>query len=234
MKAFYIKSNVFLLRIKRCFTAVLLLVFALFSGFFSACTTETVYFDYVSELRNNIFIAKNETFSLRIYSVCKESPYQADGIPRECVTRTEVYLLAPSGDKICNLSFSDGKQSYGGEMSYDSVKAEYYYSCTLDISACKTLSCHVEYGDEVLDFTAHSVLTETTLSPQAVLETLRTAEAELFASMTDKYGFTGEIYLRLIYEDAPFYYVGVISRNGEIYAFLMNAETGKILAKRQS
>ena len=52
--------------------------------------------------------------------------------------------------------------------------------------------------------------------------------------MTDKYGFTGEIYLRLIYEETAYYYVGIIDRNGNIYAFLVNAQTGKILAKRQS
>ena len=53
-------------------------------------------------------------------------------------------------------------------------------------------------------------------------------------SMTDKYGFTGEIYIRLIYEDAPYYYVGIIDRNGTINAFLLNATSGKILAKRQT
>jgi hypothetical protein len=51
--------------------------------------------------------------------------------------------------------------------------------------------------------------------------------------MTDKYGFTGEIYLRLLYEDAPYYYVGVINRKGEITAFLVNATTGKVLAQRK-
>ena len=50
--------------------------------------------------------------------------------------------------------------------------------------------------------------------------------------MTDKYGFSGEIYLRLIYEDSPYYYVGIIERNGTVHAFLINAQTGKILAKR--
>ena len=52
--------------------------------------------------------------------------------------------------------------------------------------------------------------------------------------MTDKYGFAGEIYIRLLYEEAPYYYVGIIDRSGGCNAFLMNAETGKILARRQS
>jgi uncharacterized membrane protein YkoI len=52
--------------------------------------------------------------------------------------------------------------------------------------------------------------------------------------MTDKYGFKGEIYFRLIYEGNPYYYIGIINRNGEITAFLINAKTGKTLARRNS
>lgn len=51
--------------------------------------------------------------------------------------------------------------------------------------------------------------------------------------MTDEYGFAGEIYLRLLYEDAPYYYVGVVSKGGKTTAFLLNGKTGKLLAKRE-
>ena len=171
---------------------------------------------------------------LRIYSVRKESPYHADGIPRQSVMRTEVYFLAPSGDKTCTLALYEGENKYGGEMSYDSVKAEYYFSCTLDVSNCQTLRCEIEYGDTMVELTAESVRSKSILSPESALTILQTEEKDLFTAMTDKYGFSGEIHLRLIYEDAPFYYIGIINRKGEIYAFLLNAETGKILAKRQS
>lgn len=50
--------------------------------------------------------------------------------------------------------------------------------------------------------------------------------------MTDANGFAGEIYLRLIYEDVPYYYVGIIDREGRIFALLVDSEDGKILAKR--
>jgi uncharacterized membrane protein YkoI len=56
------------------------------------------------------------------------------------------------------------------------------------------------------------------------------AELEIFLR---KYGFTGEICIRLLYEDAPYYYVGVIGQNGKTTAFLLNGKTGKLLAKRE-
>ncbi len=199
-----------------------------------ACQKQVEYFDYVSELRSNVFLATSDDFSLRIYSVVKESPYSADGVPRERNTRTEIWLTAPSGDKECNVSFTVGGTPYGGEMSFDNVKAEYYLACPLDTSTLTKLDCTFTYGETEYKLTAESVRSETTLSPETVLKTLVNAEAELFTAMTDKYGFAGEIYLRLIYEDSPYYYVGVINRNGKTNAFLINATSGKILAKREA
>ena len=188
----------------------------------------------MSELRSNIFLAQNEDFSLRIYAVEKENPYVPDGIKKETSCRTEVYLIAPSGEKNCELSFSVDGKTYGGEMSFDNVRAEYYYSCTLDISALTELPCEITYGESKVSLTASSVKTPSVISPYYVLQTLIQTEPELFSSLTDKYGFAGEIYIRLLYEDSPYYYVGVMDRNGNSHAFLINAQTGKILAKRQA
>ena len=226
-------SKKFSLKKKCCLRSFCLLISTVFLCLFCGCKNELDYFAYVSELRSNILLAEADGFLLRVHAVEKELPYLSDGIPQERSTRTEIYLVAPAGDKTCNVAFSCGKREYGGEMSFDNVKTEYYFSCSLDISAERELPVRIEYGETVLELVAHSVKTENTITPQAALHTLQKAESELFASMTDKYGFSGEIYLRLIYEDSPYYYVGVINRNGEVNAFLLNAETGKILAKRK-
>ena len=214
-------------------TIVTLLSFALLFCF-SACQRKIEYFDYVSELRSNIFLAESNELSLRIYAVAKETPYVTDGIKKEISTLTEIYLTAPSGNREYNVSFNVNGRNYGGDMSFDNVKAEYYFSCTLDVSEFSSIECRIDSGSENTTLTATSVLTSSTLTPKTVLKNLQTAESELFSSLTDKYGFAGEIYIRLIYEDSPYYYVGVIDRESHIHAFLINAETGKILARRQS
>ncbi len=210
---------------------LLALFFPIF--FFVACEKESVdYFTYVSELRSNVFLAEKEGYSLRIFAVEKEYPYAADGVKRDTSLRTEIHFFAPSGEKTTTVSFLVNDKNYGGEMSYDNVKASYYFSCSLDVSNLQNIDCTITYGEEKLSFCAQSVKTKNTLSPKAILTKLQQSEKELFASLTDKYGFAGEIYIRLLYEDFPYYYVGIIDRNGQITAFLMNGETGKILAKR--
>ena len=119
-------------------------------------------------------------------------------------------------------------------MSYDVVKGEYYYACPVDVSTQKELLCQIKYAESQTELTAVSILTPSTLSPQAALNKIQVEKGEVFSSLTDKYGFAGEIYLRLLFEDAPYYYIGIIDRQGNCTAFLMNAETGKILAERQT
>jgi len=221
------------LNAKKRFLPVFLCLLTLFYGFCS-CAKKLDLSDYVSELRSNIYIAEKDGFSLRIYAVLKESPYVADGIVQERSARVEAHLIAPEGQETCRLTFSYGGKDYGGEMSFDNVKTEYYFSRTLELSNASELPCVIEYGSTKVEFTAVSVKTAETLSPENILKNLHREESEFFSSLTDKYGFSGEIYLRLIYEDAPYYYVGVIDRNGKINAFLLNANTGKILAKRKS
>ena len=202
--------------------------------YLTACKKTIDYFSYVSELRDNIFLAESEDFSLRIYSVQKESPYIADGIPQESSARTELYLLAPTNCEPYSIHFNIAGKEYGGELSYDNVKSEYYLYLSLDLSKEKSLSCRLEYNAECVELEANSVLCGEEIPPKTLLQNLQTENADLFSAMTDKYGFCGEIYFRLIYEGSPYYYVGIIHRNGEITAFLINAKTGKTLARRNS
>ena len=199
-----------------------------------ACEKDVDYFEDVSELRLNILLGETDGLSARIYAVEKEHPYVADGTKRNVSKRTEIYLSAPSGDKEYILSFSIDGQPYSGDAVYDNVKAEYYFSCEADSSNLNTLSILIEYDDTKVELNATSVRTEHTLSPNDALKKLCDENKDLFTGLTDKYGFAGEIYIRLIYEDAAYYYFGIIEKSGKITAFLMNAENGKILAKRES
>ncbi len=212
----------------KAFLLLLLLPVALFFG----CKRQLDYFSYASEVRSNIFLAQEGDFSLLIYAVQKETPYVADGIPQESSHRFEARFTAVSGDKNASITFQIDGKAQGGELSYDNVKSEYFYSCTLDVSKLTEIECHIEYGEQSFLLTAKSVLTAETLTPKNALDKLIEDERDLFNGMTDEYGFSGEIYIRLLYEESPYYYLGVIDREGNTHAFLMNAETGKILAKR--
>lgn len=220
-------------RPKNAFRALLSLTFCLLVFLMTACKKPIDYFDYVCELRSNIFLAHTDEFSLRVFATEKETPYLADGIKRETNVLTEIHLTAPSGTKTYAVSFEIDGETYGGEFSYDNVKGEHYLSCTLDISSQTEIPFIITCENEQTTLIAKSVLTQNELTPQRALNKLIESEKELFSSLTDEYGFAGEIRLRLIYEENPYYYIGVTDRNGNTTAFLLNATTGKILAKHE-
>ena len=203
-------------------------------AFLSACEKQVDYFEYVSELRSNILLGEQDGFCIRVYAVEKENPYAADGLKRDINKRTEIYLTAPSGEKEYFIALTVDGTLYRGDAVYDNVKSEYYFSCQADVSKLCVLPICVEFGDTKVELNTQSVKTENVLTPTAALKKLCDEHGETFSSLTDKYGFAGEIYIRLIYEDAAYYYFGIIEKSGKITAFLMNAESGKILAKRES
>lgn len=210
--------------------ALLLLPATIFA--LSACSGKTDPFDNVSELRSNILIGNYNNLYLRAYASERETPYAADGYARERTPLAEVRLSAPAGLEY-DLSFTYAGKEYGGDMSFDNVKAEFYYSCTLDLSEASEIAFTVRWEDGTADITATTVRTAETLRPEEVLEKVRRAESEKFSSLTDRHGFSGEIYLRLLYEDAPYYYVGIIDRDGGILALLVDATKGTVLARRE-
>ena len=192
------------------------------------------YFDYVSELRSNILTATQKDYSLRVYAIEREYPYIADGVRRESTSYTEIRFNAPSGDRTCRLTFSASGKNFNGEAAYDNVKCEYFYSCSADLTNADSLTVQITYGDESFALTALTVKKSNTLSPRQVLNKLQENEKETFALLTEDNAFIGEIYLRLICEDEPYYYVGLITKDGKIRAYLLTADTGKVLAKRES
>ena len=123
---------------------------------------------------------------------------------------------------------------YGGEMSYDNVKEEYFFSVSADVSALRSLDVRIRYGNEEISLTARTIKTETTLSPREILEKLKENEPAVFETLTNENGFVGEINLRLISDDSPYYYVGLIEKSGKTRAYLLTSDTGRVLAKRES
>ena len=220
---------------RRIFGFTVAIFFLLLTLFlFPSCKKQEDYFSYLSEYRSNLFLAQTETFSVRLYALEKEHPFVADGNVGEKTKRAEVYITAKDGSENCTISFPVGDNNYGGECSYDSVKREYFYSCAVDISTLHSIPLSLQFGESRYEVTAHSVKRTDTLSGEEILARLQTQTPDLFSSLTTKNGFLAEIHLRILYEETPYYYVGIVEKTGKITAFLLDATTGNILAKRES
>ena len=211
-----------------CCILLLLLSFASLC----ACNQTPVLTDYISEYRNNLFLYDGDGFFIKAQNTVREHPYIADGYKGEMTHRAELFITAPSGTQACQLSFIADGIEHSGDASYDSVKHHFYYSCAADLSTTESLPLRITFDGNKQEITLTSVKNKTLLQPSQLLDTLFREEGELLKPLLHGKEFLGELHIRLLYENAPYFYVGVVDRSGNITAFLMDGKTGKILAKR--
>lgn len=200
----------------------------------TACKSKIDYFAYLSENRSNILVAEGEDYRLKIYAVDKEYPYCTDGFIGEVTSRAEIYLSVKNGGDTCRIAFKHDGHDVEGEMSYDSVTGEYFFSCAANIKEATQLTVDLQHGENKWQTNALTVKDQNTLSSKQVLTSLLEKSKSTFDALTKEKTFEGEIYLRLIYESAPYYYVGITGRDKKTTAFLIDAVSGNILATKQN
>ena len=221
------------LKLKRFFSTLLCMLILLLSlGSLCSCNKTPDLTDYISEHRNNLFLYSGDGFFVKAQNTIKEHPYVADGYKGELTHRAELFITAPVDIKNCLVTFITDGIEHHGEASYDNVKRHFYYSCAADLSETESLPLRISFDGAEREITLASVKKETLLQPAELLNKLFSEEADLFKALRHGKEFLGELYIRLLYENAPYFYVGVVDRSGNITAFLMDGKTGKILAKR--
>ena len=79
-------------------------------------------------------------------------------------------------------------------------------------------------------YQTESVLYEGVIGCERALDCVIEKNADYFKRLCDGNVFLGEIFIRLLYDEGCYYYVGVCDRQGAVKAFLVDGEQGKIIA----
>lgn len=196
----------------------------------SGCKKKGInYSEYVSEKRTDIFLYSDDGLEIKIYISEKETPYSADGIKGEVSPLTEIFVTLPRNYDEVNVSA--GKIE--GEMSYRAVENLYYLSVSGGDISGESVDVTLTCGGESKTYSAVSVLYNGVLSCDDALKCVIEHEQDLFNSITENGIFCGEIFIRLLYDDGCYYYVGVCDRNKKINAFLVDGERGRIVASKE-
>ena len=215
---------------------LLLFLLCLLSWVFSvslfACNPKNDLSDLVSEYRNNLFLYEDETLSVKAHNLQREYPYVADGYKGEMNCRVELFVCTPTETARCEIVFFVDGVQHGGEASFDVVKRQFYFSCAADVADAPSLQVRIRLDETEKELTLRSVKSPDLLPLPELLNALFAQEKELQKKLTENGEFACELYVRILYEDAPYFYVGVVDRKGTIHAFLLNGKTGEILAKR--
>jgi hypothetical protein len=216
---FYMKKIIFILFLCLGFCVV-----------FSSCTKKVDYYSYISELRKEIYLYEEDDFTCKIYVSDRETPYLSDGIKGQINSIVEVFVYMNDTPKEVEIAFGNLQ----GEMNYLSVSKSFYLSFTSDEINADKVQINLNIDGKQKQIEALNVMYDGVIDAESALKCVCEYDAGLFEKLTVNNVFNGEIYLRLLYDDGCFYYVGVIDKSGTTNAYLVDGETGRILAQRSS
>lgn len=197
-------------------------------AFANRLTKECVLSDYISEIRYDTFAYSDDNLSIKANFIEREQPLKCDGIKGEMQKTVEVEIAFANNPEKVDLAFLDKS----GEMSYQSVENKFVFSCSQEKIDAKNFEITLNYSDKSDTYTLISVIDANILTPNAALDCVREFDAGTIDRLIDGNSFLGEIYVRLIFDEECFYYVGICDRSGNITAYLLNAETGRVIATK--
>jgi hypothetical protein len=195
---------------------------------FCACSKKIDFTDYISDERYNIFLYSNDGTEIKINCNIRETPFCTDGIVGERENTLEVFVTLPK--TYGKVEFSS--EFLEGEMNYNAGDRNYTLSGSGSLSG-ETVDVSLNTDGKSETFTLQSVLYEGVIDTATALDCVLERDGELFTSMTENNIFCGEIFVRLLYDEGCYYYVGVCNRSKKITAFLVDGERGKIIATRE-
>ena len=197
--------------------------------FFCGCGKKVNYLDYISEKRSNIYLYSDDEFEVKIHIAQKEAPYSTDGIKGEVSSFCEIFVSLPKNYDEVEISVAD----ISGQMNYKAVENRYYLSQSGGNIVGDAVPVTLTFGGESKQFTVVSVLYSGVISCEDAVNCAIEYDSELFASLTQKDLFLGEIFVRLLYDEGCYYYVGVCDRNQKITAYLIDGERGTVIATKE-
>lgn len=196
---------------------------------FSACATNTDYTSYISEKRSEIYLYSDDETQIKIYCVTREQPYCADGVCGEMCALTEIFVNFASTPEKVEISIG----GFNGEMNYEAVEKQFSLTYSAAAFSSDSVELTLNCDGKEKTYRALNVCDSGIINcEQAVLCAVE-YDRELFESLKIKKDFNGEIYVRLLYDEGCYYYVGVCDRNKNITAYLLDGGTGKVITSKK-
>lgn len=195
----------------------------------AACSKETDYTLFISEKRSEIYMYSDDDVDFKIYCVEREQPYLSDGICGEMCKIVEVYASFPAAYESVEVTV----EGFSGEMNYVAVDRQFTLSYSADPFSSDGVNVKLAYGKEQKTFRALNVADGGTMTCEQAVRCAADHDKELFESLKRKNGFSGEIYVRLLYDEGCYYYVGVCDRDKNVSAYLVDGVKGKVISKKK-
>ena len=196
--------------------------------------TNNDYFEYVSQLRTDLFIGAADDIEIKAYAERREQPLKNDGYANELHDFVIIKLtfLQPQNSVITDLSvdFCIFDEQYAASLAFNAQADSYVATVPVKKLPTEDFTVTVKLGSSAKNVILNKVKTNM-LSPEKALKIVVDKKSELIKKLEDsKSPF--EFMIRLIAEgNSFFYYVGIVET--EYTTALLVSADGKILAEKR-
>lgn len=205
------------------------LAFALVCALFCGCNAGVDLTGYISEMRSGMFLYSDDFLTLKVYCVSREQPYCADGFCGNVCSLVEIYATFAQNPQSVEAHIG----ADGGEMNYEGVNSRYVLSFTHEAYAGEGVDVDITLGEKEKTYRALNVADGSIISCKDALRCAEEYDGGLFAGLKTKRDFKGEIFVRLLYDEGCYYYVGVCDRDKNLTAYLLDGVKGKVIATKK-
>ena len=201
----------------------------------SSCKNSIDLSVYISELRLGIYECTSEEFNVSVLVEEREYPFIAEGFVgtiKKVLTVKLEPLNRSFDDATISLTYDD--YNVTGDFVYSPISGKYVAEIFVDkLPNSASLNGTLKSGDETFNLELNTKVVSGNLDYLEVLKKVSEKEDKIVNELFNNTNVSTEIHIRLISEkNKNYYYVGFTNKSGKIYAYLVDAKTGEILAKK--
>lgn len=216
----------------------ILFTFALITAclFICGCKEDNVLTPHVSELRQDIFEGKSESYTLKAYYGYNERIHDIDGVKNSPTHKLSFMLKGLETDTVTyRLIFEYDGQKYNQDFALHPVKNLLIANLEIEGFNEKSFDVSVMSGSSVEKVRMTSIVPKNALTYAQALTKLIEQQPDLIKSYTDTNGnFQGEVIERIIVKNnKAYWYIGLVNKEKNLKALLIDGENGKVLAIRE-
>ncbi len=223
---------------------ILLLALCVLSlGTLTACGNSKLDLnDYLIESRNTLYSASDDLYTLTLSTGKREMEYNLDGIIHEMTDFSLLTFARNDGEPMANDTYTYnitiGEEVLSGAFNKSQVDNTY----TIDLERAIPNDASIKAEINFTGYSFNQDLLDTTADFSVDMKTaLKTANKELSEDITNilkdknvKIEVVTKILKDYSTEDLKryYWYVGVISTNGDTLGVLIDANSGEVIAKK--
>lgn len=221
---------------------ILILFLAICSLTFIACGNKGLTLkDYIIEERQTLYTAQDDLYTASFSSGMRESNYSFDGVKNDmvefgiiCFARTDSKTMA-TDHYAYTLKIND--QTYTGNLQQSESDSSYSADIQVCAPADATISVKIDFTGYTFNKDMANTTAEFAVDHSKALDIagkeLKQSMKNLSADKNNKMEAVMKIVKDTSTEDSHYYwYVGVVSTNGDVLGVLVDSTTGEIIAKK--